>query len=330
MRLFNLGLAAIAVVTSVIPLGTAAAEPPPDYPQRPVTLLIGAPPGGEVDALARLLAEHLGQDLGQRVIIEHKPGAAMNIAGEAAARSKPDGYTIFIGGRANTLHKVMYPSIKYDFARDLAPLGLIGTTTPILVAGMHTQINSVHDLLRMAKERPGELTYGSVGVGTNSHMIFELLRGLWGVALNHVPYRGSAAAITDMIGGRIDVQISVPAAVLPYIQAGKLRPLAVLSPTRLSALPDVPTLGELGVPGTDYRIWAGLLVPAGTPPEIVERLNKSLNVALNNPEMVKSLSQSGMDPAAVPISPVELKELIASETELWTEILRKHGVAQAE
>jgi len=330
LRLFNLDLAALALLTGVIPMGAAAAESAQDYPERPIKLVSGAPPGAEGAMLAHLIAEHMGQDLGQRLIVEHKPGAAHNIAGEAVARSKPDGYTLHIGGRPNTIHKVMYPSIEYDYARDLAPVGVIGTMTPILVAGMHTPIHSVQDLVKIAKERPGELTCASTGVATTAHLLCEILKEVWDIDLTHIPYRGSAAAITDMIGGQTDVQITVVASTLPYIKTGKLRPLATFGSARLPTLPDVPTLRELGVPVQDYRIWTALLVPTGTPPQIIERLNQSLNTALNNPKMVETMLQNGMDPATAPNSPAELKNLIASETELWTGILRKHGIGQAD
>jgi len=330
MRLFNLDRAALALLTSVVPLGTAAAEPALNYPHRPIRLLIGAPPGGETDVLARLVAEHIGQDLGQRVIVEYKPGAANNIAAEVVAHSDPDGYTLFLGGSPNTVHKVMYPSIKYDYVRDLTPLGLVGATTPVLVAGMHMPINSLQDFVQMARERPGELTCGSVGVGSNYHLICEILNESWGVDLRHVPYRGSAAALTDMIGGRIDVQVTVPAAVLPYIKTGKVRPLATLGTTRLPALPDVPTLREAGLPGGDYSVWFGLLAPTATPPEVVERLNQSLNAALKKPKLVETMSQNGLEPASAPNTSAEFKKLIASETEFWTGILHKHGIGPAD
>ena len=330
MRLFKLDLAALAFLTSVVPLGNAVAERTEDYPQRPIRLVVGAPPGGELDALARLVAEHVGKDLGQRVIVEHKSGAANNLAAEAVAHSKPDGYTLFLGGGANTVHKVMYPSINYDYERDLVPLGLIGTIPTILVTGMHTPFNSVEDLVKMAKERPGVITCGSVGIGSTFHMISEVLQGSWGIELKHIPYRGSAAALTDMIGGHIDVQVSSPTSTLPYIKTGKLRPLAVLGPTRLPVLPDVPTLRESGMPDGDHRAWSGVLAPTGTPPQIVERLNRSLNAALSNPKMVETLLQNGIEPAPAPNSPAEFKKFIASETELWTGVLRKHGIGPAE
>lgn len=330
MRLFNLDLAALAFLSSVIPLDAAAAEPARDYPQRPIKLVIGTPTGADGGAVTRLVAEYLGQELGQRVIVEYKPGAATNIAAEAVARSNPDGYTLLVGGRPHIIHKVMYPSIDYDYVRDLAPVGVIGTTMPILVAGMHTPINSVQDLVRMAKERPGELTWGSVGVGTSPHLFSEVLKEAWGVDLAHIPYRGGAAAITDMIGGRIDVMVTVPAVALPYIKTSKLRPLAVLGSARLPTLPDVPTLREMGLFTKDFSTWYGLLTPTGTPPEIVERLNQSLNAALKNPRMVETMAQNGMDPAVSPNSPDEFKKFIAAETELWTGVLRTHNIGPVE
>ena len=326
MRLVSWVMVLLAMLILFLSPQPAVAHNTGDFPLRPIRLIIGAPPCGETDTLARLVAEYVGADLGQPVIVDYKPGAANNLAAEAVARSEPDGYTLFLGGSPNTVHKVMYPSIKYDYARDLTPLGLVGATTPILVASMHTPINSVQDLVKMAKERPGALTCGSVGIGSNYHLICEILKGSWGIDLRHVPYQGSAAALTDMVSGRVDVQITVPAAALPYIKIGQLRPLAVLGPARLPTLPDVPTLRELGVPGGDYRTWFGLLVPTGTPPKIIERLSESLNAALRTPKMAAAMSRSGVDPATEPNSPTQFKKLIASETKFWTGILRKHGI----
>ena len=323
-------MAVLAMLVTLLSPQSAAAHNTADFPLRPIRLVIGAPPCGEADTLARLVGEYVGEDLGQPVILDYKPGAANNIAGEAVARSKPDGYTLHLGSRPNTIHKVMYPSINYDYARDLVPVGLVGTMTPILVAGIHTPINSVQSLVQMAKERPGQLTCGSIGVGSTPHVLCEILKAAWGIDLRHIPYRGSAAAATGMVNGHIDVQITMLGSALPYINAGKVRALAILGRTRLPALPDVPTLGELGVPGADYRIWSGLLAPTGTPTQIVERLNKSLNAALNNPKVVEALSQNGIDPPAAPNSPAEFAKLIASETEFWTEVLRKHGIRPAD
>lgn len=323
-------MAALAMISFVLSPESAAAHNTSDYPLRPIRLIIGAPPCGEADTLARLVAEYVGEDLGQPLIINYKPGAVNNIAGKEVARSKPDGYTLHLGSRPNTIHKVVYPAIDYDYARDLMPVGLVGTMTPILVAGMHTPINSVQNLVQIAKERPGELVCGSIGIGSTPHLICEILKAAWGVNLRHAPYQGSAAAITGMVNGRIDVQITMLASALPYIETGKVRPLATLGAARLPALPDVPTLRELGMLGTDYRIWSGLLAPAGTHPQIVERLSRSLNAALNNPRMVEALSQNGIDPPPAPNSPAELATLIASETEFWTGVLRKHGIGPAQ
>ena len=319
-------MAVLAMLATLLSPQSAAADNTADFPLRPIRLVIGAPPCGETDTLARLVAEYIGEDLGQPVIVDYKPGAATNFAAEAVARSEPDGYTIFLGSRANTTHRTMYPWIKYDYARDLMPLGLVGTMPSILLAGMHTPINGMQDLVRMAQERPGELICGSVGSGSSSHLICEILMELIGVELRHVPYHGSAAALTNMIGGHIDVQITTPAAALPYIRAGKLRPVTILGPVRLPTLPEVPALPEVGIPGGDYRLWFGLLAPTGTPAQVVERLNQSINTALQNPKMVETMVQIGVDPATGPNSPSEFKKLIVSEITLWTGVVRKHSV----
>lgn len=323
-------MAALAILPTLWSPQLAGAHNTGEFPLRPIRLIIGAPPCGEMDTLARLVAEYVGQDLGQPVIVDYKPGAANNLAAEAVARSEPDGYTLFLGGRANITHRTMYPWIKYDYASDLTPLGLVGTAPPILVAGLHTPITALHDLVRLAKKRPGELSCGSVGVGSSSHLMCEILKESLGIDLRHVPFQGSAAALTAMIGGRIDLQVTAPSAALPYISAGKVRPLAMLGTARLATLPKVPTLIEAGAIAGDYRIWYGLLAPTGTPPRVVTRLNQALNAALKNPNLIASMSLNGVDPATPPNRPADFQDLIVSETKFWADVLRKHRIPPAD
>lgn len=330
MCLWTRVIAGLAILPALYLASSAGAHDKDEFPLRPIRLIIGAPPCGEMDTLARLVGEYVGQDLGQPVIVDYKPGAANNLAAEAVARSEPDGYTLFLGGRANITHRTMYPWIKYDYASDLTPLGLVGTAPPILVAGLHTPITGVHDLVRIAKERPGELSCGSVGVGTSAHLMCEILKESLEIDLRHVPLQGSAAALTAMIGGRIDMQVTVPSAALPYISAGKVRPLAMLGTARLATLPEVPTLIEAGVAAGDYRIWYGLLAPTGTPTRVVTRLNQALNAALKNPKLIESMARNGVDPATPPNSPSDFQNLIVSETKLWTGVLRKRRIPPAD
>jgi tripartite-type tricarboxylate transporter receptor subunit TctC len=296
------------------------------YPQRPVTLVIGYPPGGGTDALARLLARYVGETLGQKMIVQYKPGAGGNIGAQYVARAAPDGYTIFLGGRPNTIHKTMYGHVNYDFARDLVPVGLVATMPFVMVAGTHAPLATVQDLVKMARTYPGALSCASDGVGTTSHLLCELLQQDVDIDLQHVPYHGAAQALTDVMGGRIDIQIMDVGSAAPQIQAGKLKPLAVMSSLRVPAISHVPTMEESGVSGFDLGAWCGLVVPAGTPPHVITKLNRSINAALMDPALHDAMAQLAFATPLQPNTPAAFKKLIAEETDRWNGILRLRNI----
>jgi tripartite-type tricarboxylate transporter receptor subunit TctC len=319
-------LAALALIGSAIPLGAIASATEVSSPQRPVTLVIGYPPGGGTDILARLLAKYMEQELGQRMIVDYRPGAASNIGAQAVARATPDGYTVYLGGRPNTIHKTMYGHLKYDFSRDLVPVGLVATMPYVIVTGKHAPVATVQDLIALAKAYPAALTCASPGVGTSDHLLCEMLQQETGIQMVHVPYRGSAPALADVIAGRVDMHIASLPSALPHIAAGNLRAIAVMSRLRVPSVPHIPTIGESGLPGFDVESWYGLMAPAGTPPDAVARLNRSINAVLANRDLQEALIQLAYVAPLQPNTPESLRELIDEETERWTAILQQRNI----
>ncbi|ANN79690.1 Bug family tripartite tricarboxylate transporter substrate binding protein [Bordetella flabilis] len=329
MHLFKRDLTALILASATLSWGAMASDQEAVYPQRPVTLVIGFPAGGNADALARLLARYMGPPLGQKVIVQYKPGAGGNIGAEYVARTTPDGYTIFLGARPHTIHKTMYGHMKYDFSRDLVPVGLVATVPFIMVTGTHTPIATVQDVVRIARTYPGVLRCASSGVGTTSHLLCELLQQELDIDIEHVPYNGGAQPLIDVMGGRIDIYISTVAEAQPHIQAGKLRPVVAMSSVRISAMPSVPTLDEAGVSelsGLELGGWSGLLVPAGTPPHVIAKLNQSINAALLDPNLHDAMAQLSFATPRQPNTPMAFKALIVEETERWNGVLRMRNI----
>jgi tripartite-type tricarboxylate transporter receptor subunit TctC len=288
--------------------------------------VLGYPPGGNNDFLGRLLAMHMGDDLGQKVMIEYRPGAASNIGAAAVARTAPDGYTLYLGGRPNTTHKVLYPGLKYDFSRDLTPIGLVATTTYVMVINNAAPSANVRDLVALAQAYSGGLTCASGGTGTTDHLLCELFQREAKIKMVHVPYRGSAGAFADLMGGRIDMYITPLAAASPHIAAGKLRAIAVMARSRVPALRDVPAIAESGFPRLALGAWYGLMVPAGTPPHIVARLNRAINSALTDPVWKDAMTQREYGVPPPPNTQQMLMQLIAEETDRWTAILSERNI----
>jgi tripartite-type tricarboxylate transporter receptor subunit TctC len=319
-------LTRLMLAGSSIAFGAAASGSDVQYPQQPITLIVGYPPGGGADALARIVSKHMTEDLGQRVVIEYRPGAASNLGAQAASRAPANGYTVYLGGRSNTTHKSLYKDIKYDFAQDLEPVGLVATMPFVVVTGNHIPIEDPHDIVEIARANPGKLTCASTGVGTSDHLYCELLQRETGIELLHVPYRGSAAALTDVIGGRVDIFIPPLPAALPQIMAGNLRAIAVVSPRRAPAIFHVPTLGEFGLMRAYGESWYGLMAPTGTPSHVIDRLNSSLNAAWADPALQESMAQISYGAPPQPNTPGTLGKLIANEAVQWTEVLRQGNI----
>jgi tripartite-type tricarboxylate transporter receptor subunit TctC len=294
-----------------------------DYPVKPIRWIVGYPAGGSADTVSRILAQWLTERLGQPVIIENKPGAATNISLQAAINSPPDGYTMVYLGTSATVNPSFFESLPFNVLRDIAPVSGVGDFAFVFVVNKAIPSRSVAEFIAYAKANPGKISMASFGAGTSSHLAGELFQAMTGIKLVHVPYRGEAFALNDMISGHVEVMFDTLSAALPHIRSGALRALAMAGKNRYEGLPDVPTVGET-VPGYDAMAWGGIGVPRGTPPEIIDRLNRAINAALADPVVRKRL----LDVACVPIfyTPAELSAFMAAETEKWAEVVKRSGV----
>jgi tripartite-type tricarboxylate transporter receptor subunit TctC len=297
-------------------IGQATAQS--DYPSRPVRIIVPSPPSGGTDILARVLAQHFSNAFRQQFFVENKPGAGNVIGIEAAARAAPDGYTLLVSASTIALNSVLYKKVPYDPVRDFAPITLAATAPNILVVNPKLPIQSVADLISAAKAAPGKLSYGTPGIGTSPHLCMELFKSMAGVDLQHVPYKGTAAAVMDVIGGQIDVAFATALTAKPLIDGGRLRALAVSGPRRVAALPNVPALAEAGVPGYEAMQWYGLLAPAATPAAIVERIHGQAMLALRSPEMKARLAADGAEPLGT--TPGEFGAYIKRELDKWARV----------
>ncbi len=295
-----------------------------DYPTRPVTLVVPFPPGGGNDAMARIVGEKLGEVLGQRIIVENKGGAGGVLGTTSVARATPDGYTLLLGHTGTLgINPFLYKNVTYDPKKDFAPVGLVARIPLVMVVNPSVPAKSVSEFISHAKERPGQLNYASSGVGTGSHLAAELFAAKAGVKLTHVPYRGTAPSITDLIGGRVDVSFSVASSVAAQVEGGNLRALAVTSDTRSPTLPSVPTTAEAGLPGFEAVLNYGILAPAGTSAEIVKLLNTKLQAILTSEDMKKRLMADGAE--ATPSSPEAYAKLIGDDLGKWGEAVQSSG-----
>jgi tripartite-type tricarboxylate transporter receptor subunit TctC len=293
------------------------------YPTRPVRLVVGFPPGGAADIVARLMGQWLSDRLGQPFIIENRPGAGSNIATEMVVRARPDGYTLLLAGDANATNATLYDKLKFNFIRDITPVGGITRAPEVMVVYPSSSAKTVPEFIVYAKANPGKINYASSGNGTPQHLSGELFKMMAGVNMAHVPYRGGAPALTDLLGGQVQVMFATVASSIEFIRAGKLRALAVTTVTRSEALPDIPTVAEF-VPGYDHSDWFGIVMPVNTPANIVEKLNKEINAGLADPVMKTRLTDLGG--RVLPGSPTEFGKLIAAETEKWAKVVKFAGI----
>lgn len=300
------------------------AQDNPSWPTKPVTFVVGFPPGTATDSVGRVLAERFSTRLGQSFVIDNKPGQGGSVGAAAVAKAKPDGYTFVVSATAPmSINPYVYPKLTYDPLKDFAPVGIHTWLPYAIVVNAQSKLNSYADLRAAALADPGKLTYASIGNGTTSHLIVLLLQQRTGLKLTHVPYRGSAQAQTDLIGGQVDMTFDTVVSMLPHIRSGKLRPLAVSTLKRSPLLPDVPTLHELGVSQFEVGAWLGLLAPAGTPKYIVEKLNQELNLALEDDGVKNKLTAMGSE--ILKNSPDEFAAFIRSENERWSKLVRDTG-----
>jgi tripartite-type tricarboxylate transporter receptor subunit TctC len=294
------------------------------YPERVIKIVVPFAPGGGTDVVARTLAQEIARDLGASVIVENKPGAGTIVGTQAVAASHGDGYTLLMGTFANAVNPSLYAKLSYDQHRDLAPVALIARSFNIVVVNPKSSIHSIADLIAAAKAEPEKLSYGTYGTGTSAHLAGELFKSMAKVNLTTVPYKGAAPAITDLIGGQIQVMFSTVASCAALVEAGQLRALAVTSSERSPAFPNLPTVAEAGVPGYSAESWYGLFVPAKTPPEIIARLNKSAAVAVQADAFKRLAVNEGLVMVSSP--PEALEDYFQAEEARWRKVIQDAGI----
>jgi tripartite-type tricarboxylate transporter receptor subunit TctC len=317
VRLFALGMAGLTWAG----ISDAAAL---DYPTRPVRWIVGYPAGGSTDIVARLVGQYLSEKLGQQFIIENKPGAGNNIATEAVIHAAPDGYTLLFVNPANGINASLYKKLSFNFVRDIAPVGGITRVPNVMEVNPNVPAKTVAEFIAYAKANPNKVNMASSGNGTSVHLSGELFMAMTGVKLTHVPYRGSAPALTDMIAGQVQVLFDNLPSSIQHVTGGKLRALAVTTDKRSDVLPDVPTVAET-VPGYEASAWFGMGAPKGTPPEVIAVLNKAINEALADPNIKARLAEmGGMHMGG---TPAEFGKIIADETEKWRKVVEFAGAS---
>lgn len=317
-KTFKILFASCLVAASSLSTATAA------YPERPITLVVPYTPGGVTDALARQMASGLSERIKQTVIVENRPGGGANIGAAAVARAQPDGYTLLMGSAAtHAINASLYKNLQYDHLRDFAPIMLVSEVPNILVVNPSLPVKSVTELIEYAKKDPDALNFGSSGVGGTIHLSGELFKSMADVSMLHIPYTGSAPAVQDLIAGQI--QVMFDSSVAPHVRAGTLRALGVTSAKRSSALPDVPTISEAGLPGYEATAWFGIVAPAGTPESIVSLLNKELNAVLKQEKIASWMEAQGFMPQGG--TSQAFNEYIKKETAKWEKVVKESGAS---
>ena len=293
------------------------------YPAKPIKLVVPYPPGGPTDIVARLVAQKLSEQMGQPVIIDNRPGAGGNPGAEMVARSTPDGYTLVVATTAHAINPSLFKNLGYSLSKDFAPISQLTSGPLVIVANPGLPANNVAELIALAKAKPGELNFASSGNGQSTHLSAELFASMAGVKMNHIPYKGSAPALTDTMGGQTQLMFDTMLSAMPHVKAGKLKALAVTSSTRSPVAPDVPTVAESGLPGYEAIAWNGLLAPAGTPPEVVARLNAELKKVLASPDVKDKFEAQGF--AASWNTPADFGRFMTAEVEKWGKVVKISG-----
>jgi len=311
-----------ALLAALAPAQSAVAQ---SYPTKPIRWIVTYPPGGPTDVVARAIGAKLTEAWGQQIIIDNRAGAGGMIGTELGARAAPDGYTLLFGTSAGmTINPALQSKLPYDPVKDFAPVSLLVINPQLLVLNPTVPANSVKELVALAKAKPGQLNYASVGQGSPNHLGMELLKALTGTNIVHVPYKGTGPAITDLLGGQVQLMFNSMPTVLPLVRSGKLRALAVGSTQRISAIADIPTVAESGVPGFENVTWYGMFAPAKTPREIVNKLNAQVVRILAEPDMAQRLSSQGAEPRSS--TPDELAKFMRVEFERWAKVIKSAGV----
>jgi len=295
-----------------------------DFPNRPIRVIVGFGPGSGADITARVVGARMSQTLGQQIVVENKAGAGSSLAAEAVARAPKDGYTLLMATISQPINAAVVPNLPFDFVKDFAPIALVSTAPNLLVVHPSVGVKSVKELIALAKAKPDALSFGSSGVATGTHLSAELLKVLTGVQMVHVPYGGSAQAVTDLLAGRIQLLFSPVSTVIQHVREGKLVALATTEAKRAAIAPDIPTMTEAGLPGFDTGLWFGLLAPAGTPREAIDKLARAVNEAVKTDEVAKALAPQGID--LLGGTPDEFARYIDSEMKRWDTVSRAAGL----
>ena len=312
-------LAAVVVATLAVPLSAFAA-----YPEHTITIIVPFTPAGTTDILARIVGKAIGEKLGQSVVIENRPGAGGNIGTQAVARAAPDGYTLVMGTvGTHAINQSLYKTIPFDPVKDFAPIGRVANVPNVLVVNAKSSIKTVGDLIAQAKAEPNKLTFASSGNGTSIHLAGELFKKMTGIDMRHIPFKGSAPAVTSLLGDQTNMMFDNLPSSFAQIKAGKLRALAVTSLTRAPTLPDVPTIAESGLPGYEATSWFGLLAPAATPPATIKTLNAQIIAVLADPAVKAKLDEQGAE--AHPETPEQFAKWIRDETAKWSKTVKDSG-----
>ena len=309
------------LVAALLACAAAAAQ---GFPARPIRIVVPFPPGGGTDVVARAVAPSMSQTLGQPVIVENRAGAGGNIGTEAVAKSAPDGYTLLVASAATAINNTLAKNISWEVSRDFAPVALLVVNQSLLVAHPAVPANNIKELIAFAKAKPGQVTYGSYGNGSSAHLIGELFKMMAGVDLVHVPYKGAAPAVNDLLGGQVNLVFADVAAVLPHVKAGRLKALGIGSSRRFEGLPDVPTVAEAGVPGFEAGGFLGLVAPAGTPAAAITALNAAAVKSLAQPDVHERLVAL----ATVPMggTPEQFGQHLRAEVEKWAKVIRAGNI----
>ena len=324
MMQFSKAAKRLFIVIAVLVLGTGQACAETTWPKQPIRIIVSFTPGGAPDILARVLAEYWQRNLGVPVLVENRPGVGGNIGADLVAKSEADGYTLLIGTVGiHAINGALYDKLPFDPVKDFTPISFLASTPNVLIVNKQLGVSNLQDLVELAKSKPNQLTFGSSGVGTSLHMSGELFKEMTGVQIRHIPYKGRAQSLPDLVSGRITMLFDNLSSSLPLIKAGEVQALGVTSLKRSLATPEIPTLAEQGLPGFEAISWFSLMAPAQLPPSIQMRLNRLTRQALTNPEVKARLLAGGLDP--MPGSPQDLSKLIASESHKWGRVVVKSG-----
>ena len=322
MRARHTFIGALLLTTASLAPGTLAAAEP--YPDKSIRLIVPFPPGGVADIWARRFGQELVSTWGQQVVIDNRPGAGTTLAANIVSKAAPDGYTIYITNIGHSMSAGLYRKLPYDVVNDFAPITVVGDVTSVVAANLGLQASSTKELIAYAKTKPGEINLASAGNGTASHLYGEYLKLLAKINLTHIPYKGTALALSDLLVGRVSLIIEPMPSILPHIKAGKLKALGVTTAKRAAAAPDIPSLAESGVPGFDVSTWYGFLAPAQTPSAMINKLNAELVRSARSQEMKERFAAEGAEP--VGNTPKEFRALISKDVERWSKVIREAGI----